>query len=444
MQLEIEALSPIRKRVQVTVPSNRVNADFSRAFSRVAKSARLPGFRSGHVPMGHLRKRYGMQVAVEVTEGLVQAGWTHALDAHNIRPVTQPEVDATRAAQGKDFDMTFTVEVFPDVEIKPYDQFSVERVQWIASDAVVEHELEHVREQVGTFEVITDRDIAQSDDMITFDFEGSLDGVPFEGGKAEDFDLQLGSGQFIPGFEEQLIGQTVGEDFDVTVTFPEDYQAENLAGNEAVFACKIKAIKVKVLPEIGEELAKKLGEEDMDAVRKTVRERIVGQHSRQTDNDAKDALKALVAEAYAELELPSTLLKGMVAEKQREQQAAIQNLIREGKTFDEAREEVEGDDIETAVAAELRTDLVIDAIAEKENVDVSEHEITLFVEQLVRSMGEYGNQIRGMYRDPNQRAQLRRRMSQDKVLDFLLDNAAVKVVNKDVPEHDHSADHDHD
>ncbi len=444
MQLQIEELSTIRTRVQVTVPAASVSQSFAAAYKQIAARTRLPGFRRGKVPMGHLQQRYRGQATADVTDQLIQEGWRQALEQHSVRPVGQPNVDlGARPQSGKDFAFTLEVEVLPTVDIKAYDSLKVERVEWVASDEIVEHELEHVREHVATWQPVTDRDEAASGDMVVIDFKGTIDGEAFAGGAAEDAELELGSGRFIPGFEEQIIGQSKGTDFDVTVTFPEDYGADDLAGKEAVFACSIKDIKVKVLPEIGDALAAELGEEDMDAVRTKVRQQIIEQHGRETDNAAKDALKSAIAAAY-DFELPPSLLTSVIEEKKNE---ATTDLIRGGKSLDDARAEVEDtlDAITASATDELRTDMVLDAIGDKEGVEVNEHEVTMLVEQIARGAGEYAAQVRSMYRDANRRAGLRRRMRQDKVLDFLLDNADVTVVNKDVPAHDHGQDdHDHD
>ncbi|MCB9525660.1 MAG: trigger factor [Myxococcales bacterium] len=442
MQLQIEDLSPIRKRVQVTVPAARVNQGFAATYKQLAARTRLPGFRRGKVPMGHLQKRFKGQATADVTEMLVQEGWTQALDQHNVRPVGRPEVDTNdRPHEGQDFSFSIEVEVVPDIELKAYDSLSVERVEWNASDAVVEHEIEHLREHVATFKPVTERTVAERGDMVVLDFKGSVDGVEFAGGSAENFELELGSGRFIPGFEDQVTGQTVGEAFDVNVTFPEDYGAEDLAGKAAVFACKINELKAKALPEIGDELASELGEENMDAVRAKVREQVQDQHRRETDNDAKNALQAAIAAAY-DFDLPPSLLNSILEEKKSE---AVTDLIRGGTELEAARTEVEGKLAELTKSAtdDLRVELVLEAVAEKEGVEVTEHEVTMLVEQIARGAGQYAVQVRQMYRDQNRRAGLRRRMRQDKVLDFLLDKANVTVVNKEVPEHDHGHDHDH-
>lgn len=443
MQLEIEELGPVRRRARIEVPSSSVDSAFSGAYNKIAQRASLPGFRRGRVPMAHLRKRYGRQVTSDVTNELLEKGFRAIIDEHGLQPLGQPEVDIEPARQGKPFIATLTFEVAPEVELLPYDSHAVEQEVWTASPDVVDHELEHLAERVASFEDVGDRDIAQKGDLVVLDYRGEIDEIPFPGGTAADAQLELGSGRFIPGFEEQVVGQKVGEDFTLDVTFPEGYPSAELAGKAAVFHCTLKAIKQKVVPEIDDGLAVKVGLTDLADLKARVKADIEGQFNRRSAGEARDALKAVIGRAY-DFEVPPVLVESALADKKNElYREAVQD---EGLDADEARQKAEGEleQHRDAVLAEARAEIVLDQIGDIENIEVSPQEVNAYIEHIIRQTGQYGDRFRQVYQDPNRRAGLRRRMRQDKVLDFLLTKANVTSISKDVPAHDHSHDHDHE
>ena len=443
MQLDIDELSPVRKRVRITVPAAKVDAGFSRAYQQIAQRVSLPGFRKGKVPMSHLRKRFGDQATAEVTERLLTDGWRQAMGDLSINPIGEPELDTgAGVAQGQDFHFSITVDVTPTIALQPYDSLTVEREVFVASEAVVDHELEHLAEQLATWTPVEDRTVAQTGDMAVLDYAGSVDGEAFPGGTAEDAELELGSGRFIPGFEEQIVGQTVGAPCEVRVTFPADYGAESLAGKQAIFACTLKDLKVKTVPEIGQPLADHLGSENLDAVKVQLKARIEARFNDGADEEAKKVLRARLAAQY-DFPLPDSLVDSGTEQKR---STLVTEAVQGGASFDEARADVEGklDALREEVIAEVRAELVLDEIADKEAIDVDLAEVNAQIEKMVRVMGEYGARLRTAYRDPNRRAGLQRRMRQDKVLDFLLVRANVTTVEQDVPAHDHGHADEHE
>ena len=314
MQFEIEHLGPVRCRVQVEVPVNRVDSAFSKVYNQIAQQVSLPGFRRGKVPVAHLRKRYGAQARMDATQNLVEAAWRGLLDDHEIIPLGEPELDAQPVAQGKPFSVSFTFEVAPEVDVKPYDELTAEKVVWVVDDEVVADEIEQLAEHFASFEAQEAVEVAAEGHMAVIDYAGSVDGELFPGGSATDAELVLGSGQFIPGFEEQIVGQNIGENFDVKVRFPAEYPAEHLADKDAVFACTLKALKIKVAPEVGPALAEKAGEADMDALSAKVKADIEKRHNDQANMDARDAVKKSLGQAY-DFELPDVLLTSAMNDK---------------------------------------------------------------------------------------------------------------------------------
>ena len=441
MQLEIEEVSPTHQSVHVSIPVNVVDSQFSKAYAEISKRVALPGFRHGRVPMSLLRKRYGRQAAVDVGQNLLEIGWRGLLDK-GIEPVGEPVIDSGSVRPGKPFNFTIEVDVIPSFTLRPFTDLEAEVVEWVASDEVVEHELGHLAERMATWEIVGDRDLAEDGDQVVFDYSGRLGDERFEGGTAEDAELVLGSGQFIPGFEEQIIGKKVGEEFIVEVTFPEDYNAEDLAGQVAHFDCTLKAIKTKVVPPIDEALAEKVGLEDLATVRAQIRSMLIEQHSEETSRVSREAIRDQIVAQY-DFPIPDCLIDRDL-EKARDEasqrsdeeevdEAAVQKAI--ATAVEEAR---------SKATDEVRSELVLNKIAESESITVSAREISVFLDQMAHSMGSYGYQIRDLYQDSNRLVGLRRRMRHDKVLDFLLTRATVTTVSRDVPEHVHDHDHDHE
>lgn len=444
MQFQIEELSPIRKRVQVSVPVARVDSGFSAAYNEISKRARMPGFRRGKVPPGFLEKRFGAEATANVAEALLQEGWNLAIREFNLRPVSRPEVESDRPRRGHAFDFKITVETLPEIDLLPVSSFEGTKTIWNASPDVVDHELTHLQEQFARFQPVTDRDDARKNDQVTIDFVGRVADAEFDGGKAEDVELVLGSGQFIPGFEDGIIGRKRDEAFEIEITFPGDYRATQLAGKTATFAITLKDIKAKVLPEIGDELAAEAGEKDLDALKEVVKARIEQVYNRRSIAETKAALKAQIADKYT-FTLPESLVGDVLKDQLDDRKSALQ---REGRNAAEipALLAAETEAQRARVERDLRVELVLGAVAEAEGVTVSEHEVNTIAEQTARQMiqqmgPEFGAQIRQMYRDPNQRDSLRRRIRQDKALDVLLDQVNLTVVTQDVPPHVHDDEH---
>ncbi|MCA9537957.1 MAG: trigger factor, partial [Myxococcales bacterium] len=432
----------VRRRVQFEVPSSKVDSAFSKFYNQIGQRARLPGFRQGKVPLGHLRKRYQSQAISEVGQQLVEEGWKTLLDDHEIVPVSRPEVDAGAPREGHAFSFTVTFEIAPDIELQAYESLSIEREVYVASPDVVEHELEHVAEHFTRFEPIEDRTDARDGDQVVIDYRGEIDEIPFPGGTAQDAELHLGSGQFIPGFEGQIVGHEVGESFAIQVSFPEQYGAPNLAGKEATFHITLKALRQQVVPEIGQPLADLLGEPDLDAVRARTKAEIEARFNRRSDEEARTALRAQIGAAY-DFDAPPSLVDDEVLQRQNQ---LAREMIDAGMPAEEAKAQAldQGDALRDEAITEVRAALVLDAIAEKESIEVAPREVDSYIEFIVRQTGQYGARLREAYRDPNRRAGLRRRMRETKVLDFLLTKANVTSVEKAVPAHKHDHDHDHD
>lgn len=267
MQVSVETTQGLERRLTISVPAEQIEKAVSDSLKNEAKRARIPGFRPGKVPVSVINKRYGKAIRQEITGEVMQRNFIEAIIAEKLNPAGAPtfvpgETDA------ENFQFVATFEIYPEVELKGLDAIEVEQPTAEVTDADVDAMIETLRKQHATFEAV-EREAAEGD-KAKIDFVGSIDGEEFEGGKAEDFELQLGSGRMIPGFESGVEGHKAGEAFDIDVTFPEDYHAENLKGKVAKFAITLKEVQAANLPEVNDEFAKLFGVADGGLDRKSV------------------------------------------------------------------------------------------------------------------------------------------------------------------------------
>ncbi|MCW9732481.1 trigger factor [Avibacterium sp. 20-15] len=257
MSFNIETTQGLERRVAITVPAETVDQAVREELKRVAKNARVDGFRKGKVPPHIIEKRFGASVRQDVLGDLLQKHFFNVLVDSKVNLAGRPSFNVEQFEAGKDLVFTATFEVYPEVELKGLDQIKVEKPVVEISEADIDKMVDVLRKQQATWEET--QEPAKADDRVTIDFVGTVDGEEFEGGKATDFVLAMGQGRMIPGFEEGIIGHKAGEQFDIDVTFPEEYHAENLKGKAAKFAITLKKVEVMVLPELTDEFVAKFG-----------------------------------------------------------------------------------------------------------------------------------------------------------------------------------------
>ena len=297
-----ESIAVNQYKVTFDVDHATFEGAINKVYKRQVKNISIPGFRKGKAPRAIVEKMYGKEVFYEdAINEVIPDAYTAAIEGFEKTIVSQPEFDVeTIDENGVVLTATFFTK--PDANIADYMGLAVTRTVKEATDAEVDEELSHVQNRNSRMIEITDR-AAAMDDVANIDFEGTIDGVPFDGGKAEGHTLKLGSGQFIPGFEEQIVGKNIGESFDVTVTFPEDYHAEELKGKEAVFHCKLNSLKFNELPTLDDDFAKDVSEFDtLDEYKADIKAKIQESHNKQADNDVEEQIiKALNEKLEAEI-----------------------------------------------------------------------------------------------------------------------------------------------
>lgn len=317
MQVSVETTQGLGRRVTITVPAADIQKAVDSELKKAAKTVRIDGFRKGHVPMSMVKQRYGMSVLNDVLGDLMQRNFINAIIENKVNPVGAPDYKPEQYKEGEDFVYSVEFEVFPEIELKDLESIEVVKPIVTVKDEDVDNMLETLRKQQAEWKD-KEGEVA-AEDRVTVDFNGSIDGEEFEGGKAEDFVLAMGQGRMIPGFEEGLIGHKAGEEFTIDVTFPEDYHAENLKGKKAQFAINLKKVEERELPELTEAFIKRFGIADgsVDGLRAEVRKNM----ERELKNAIRTRVKSQVIDGLVkanEVDVPAAAVDSEIEVLQRQ------------------------------------------------------------------------------------------------------------------------------
>ncbi|QHN50050.1 trigger factor [Geobacillus stearothermophilus] len=391
MSVKWEKLEGNEGVLTVEVDAEQVNKGLDAAFKKVVKNIALPGFRKGKVPRVLFEKRFGVEALYQdALDILLPEAYAKAVEEAGIEPVSMPEIDIEQMEKGKSLIFKAKVTVKPEVKLGQYKGLEVEKMDATVTDEDVENELKRLQENYAEL-VVKEDGTVENGDTAVIDFEGFVDGEPFEGGKAENYSLEIGSGTFIPGFEEQLIGMKAGEEKEIQVTFPEEYHAEQLAGKPATFKVKVHEVKAKQLPALDDEFAKDVDEEveTLDELKAKIRARL----EEAKKNEAETALRNAVVEkaaANAEIDIPAVMVQNETDRMLREFDQRLQmqglnlQLYYQFSGQDEAalREQMKED-----AEKRVRAALTLEAIAKAENIEVTDEE----VEEELQKMAEAYN-----------------------------------------------------
>ncbi len=438
MQVTETTNSGLKRGFQITVAAADLSVKADAKLKDMAGKAQIKGFRPGKVPVAHLKRMYGKSVMAEVVNETVDEHSRSVFADRNLKPAYQPEVklpegesEVNAVIEGKG-DLSFSVEaeVIPTFELQDASGLSLTKHVVEPSDAHIDEAVARLASQYKSWESKDGASV--SGDRVTISFVGSIDGVEFDGGKGEDIPLELGSNQFIPGFEEQLIGKKAGDDVTVNVSFPENYGAANLAGKAAVFATKVTGVEAPKVATIDEEFAKKVGFEDVAKLRDMVKSGLEREFGRMTSMKMKrDVLDAL--DKQYSFELPSKLVdaefNGIWNALQTEMKKAGKSFADEDTTEEKATEEYK------AIAARrVRLGLVLGTLGEKEGIQVNEQELQQALIGRVRQFPGQEKQVYDYYRNnPSALIELRGPIFEQKVVDHIVGKATVadKSVSKE-------------
>lgn len=423
MQVSVETTQGLERRLTITVPAEQVNGEVNSRLRQLAKTRRIDGFRPGKAPLTIIKKMFGPSVEADVAGELMQRNFFEAVMSEKLNPAGMPTMEPAPIKAGEDFTFTATFEVYPEVEVKGLDAVSVEKPQAEVTDADLDKMIDTLRKQHADW---TEADRAAEDgDRVTMNFVGSVDGEEFEGGKADDFVLVLGSGRMIPGFEDGLLGKKAGDEFTIEVTFPEEYHAENLKGKPASFAITLTKVEAQQLPELTEEFVKRFGIADgtVDGLKAEVRKNM--------ERELAQALKASVKEQVIDglleqnqVDVPQSLIDSEIDTLRKQAMQRFGGL--DAKNAPELPAELFKEQAERRV----RVGLVLGELIKANEIKADDAK----VQEIITSMAsayEDPSEVVAYYNDnPQLLENVRSLAVEDQAVDFVLSQA--KVTDKQV------------
>ncbi len=430
MQITEVSATGLKREYKVVINAAALDAVVSEKLEALRQRVNMPGFRPGKAPAALVKKQYGRALLGEAMEEQVNTALKDTIEGKGLKPAMQPKVEITTFEEGKDLECSLTIELLPEIEPGDFKQIKLERLTVEIGEAEVDEFVTKIADNQKTYEVV-DR-ASQSGDQLVIDFSGSVDGVKFDGGTAEDYALVLGSGTFIPGFEDQLIGYKAGDDVTVTVTFPENYGNSDLAGKAAEFACKVKEVKGGQQAVVDDEFAKRFGLASLQELRENVKRDLGQEYKGLSRLQVKRKLLDALADSH-DFEVPPGMVelefdqiwKEVTADEARFKA----ELAEEGKTEDELKAEYQKISVRR-----IRLGLLLSEVGRRNNIEVKPEEVTrAMIEQARRFPGQERQVMEYFQKNPEASASLRAPIFEDKVIDFIIEMADVtdKPVSKE-------------
>lgn len=440
MQVNEKKRDGLYAEFDVVVPADIVQTKIDQQLKKLAQKTKLPGFRPGKAPLSVIKQQYGDAVRYEAMEKAVEEATSTVLKDKNIKPAMQPRLEVTKFNDDNTIEYTLRVESLPEIKIPDLSKIKVEKLVAKIESAKIDEALDRVAQSNGETKEVSPARAAQKGDIITMDFDGSVKGESLPGMKAEGFDLELGSGRFIDGFEDQLIGKNIGDDIVVNVTFPDEYGVEKLNGQPAEFKVKIHKIATREPAKLDDALAKKLGMESFDKLRETIEKSL----QRQYDDLADTRLRRNLLDALdkeCQFEIPAGVVD---AEYQQIWQYHVQDLQSRNMDLSEAdKDEDSKAEFRTIAERRVRLGLLLSAIGEEQKLSVSPQELR---QQVIREATMYGdrqNEVMKYYqKNPQALASLRAPIFEQKAISYVLEN--VSISEKSVDPSELTADPDED
>ena len=425
MSLQVEKLE--KNMAKLTIEASA--EDFEKAIQKVYLKARgrinIPGFRKGKAPRKLIEKMYGTGVFYEdAANDLIPTAYAEALKDCDLEIVSRPEINVTQIESGKPFIFTAEVAVKPEVTLGEYKGVEVEKSDDEVTDEDINKEVDKERENNSRTIDVDDRAV-ENGDIIKLDFDGSVDGVPFEGGKAENYTLTIGSGSFIPGFEDQLIGTKIGEEKDVTVTFPEDYHEKSLAGKEAVFKCKVNAITVKELPDADDEFASEVSEfETLAEYKEDIKKKLTEKKEKEA-RAKKEAQAVEKAVENATMEIPDAMIDTQVqsmmedfARRMQSQGLSLEQYFQ----FTGMDAKKMHDQMKPEALKRIQNSLVLEAVAKAENIEISDEKVDEEIAKMAEAYKMEVEKLKGIIGD-SERDQMKKDLAVQAAADLIADAA---------------------
>lgn len=425
MSLQVEKLEHNMAKLTIEVSAEELEKALQGAYNKQKKNISIPGFRKGKVPRQMIEKMYGPEVFYDdAANQLIPEAYGKVYDEEGLEIVSQPKIDIVQIEKGKPFIFTAEVALKPEVTLGEYKGLKVEKISNRVTQKEIDAKLAEEQEKNARTVSVTDRPVQDKDEVV-LDFEGFVDGVAFEGGKGENYPLTIGSGSFIPGFEDQLIGANLEEEKEVRVTFPEEYHAKDLAGKDAVFKCTVHEIKVKELPELDDEFASDVSEfETLDAfkadIKAKIKEQKIAEGKRKQEDKAVEE-----AVANAQMDIPDAMIDTEVRQMAND---FAQRLQQQGLTMDQYFQftgmtaEKMTEELKPQALKRIQTRLVLEAIVKAENIEISDEKIDEEIQKMAESYKMEAEKLKE-FMGENEKKQMKLDMAVQEAVTFLVENA---------------------
>ncbi len=424
MNVTVEEISPVKKKICVEIPDDRVSQEIDAIYRELGKQAKIKGFRPGKVPRNILERYFKDYIKSEVIQKLIQETYSEALSEKGLQPVSPPVIDPGELEKGKPYTYSATIEVKPEIRIEGYTGLKIKGKKEEVKEEEIEERLKGLQELYAQLRTIPESRPVQAGDHVIFDYEARMDHQPLEEGKAIDFSVKVGSGRFIPALEEKMIGMRPEEEREVEVSFPEDYGYKKWAGKTISFRIKVKEIKEKVLPPLDDEFAKDLGEyESLDDLKARLREELEKEKAARLDRELKDQLVDQLLQSHA-FDIPESMVEDQIRALLSDTRM---RLAAQGVTLGQLNipEEKLREDYQEVAKRQVRTLLILEKIADQEGIAVTDEE----VEERLRSISERTRQkldvVKRYYESNGLIPDLKTGILTDKTLDFLLSQAEI-------------------
>ena len=429
MDVQVQDLSSIRIQLSFSIPAEQVDTEIANAYKKLAKTAKIKGFRKGKVPQNVLERHYEPEMKEQVAGQLVNSSYFKALVEHKVPAISQPDItESGDVTPGQPFTYIAEVEIKPEVDAKDYTGLKLEKEKFVADPKVTEGKLEEMRASRSEM-ISSKRKIAKEGDFAIIDFEGFVDDVPFDGGKGSDHSLELGSGSFIPGFEEQVVGMKRDQAKEVNVTFPENYGSDELAGKPAVFKVLLKDIKEKSLPKLDKEFAQGFGMETVEEVREKLEESYLTQEKARVENDLRERLMNILIEKNP-CEVPEVMVAsqleymlGNIRSRMQQQGMSMEML---GMT-----EESFGTMYRDTAVSQVQGSLILEAVARQEEIKFEDGDLDTKLEEIATMSNAPLESVKKYYSNDEAKQGLQSQIVEEKTLTYLLSQSKVKEVPKE-------------
>lgn len=430
MKSSLETVSKLQRKLNIEVPALEVQAAFENAYKGLQKHVTVKGFRKGKAPLNTIKSLYEDRVKQDVIQDIIQTHYVNALQEHSLEPISFPSIEFDALTQGESFQFSAEFEVRPEVVLNHIDGVTVQKEKLVITSEMIDNTLEEIRKGQSTQVDVLEVRPAQNGDIAVISFKGIIDGKDLENGSSERHELALGSNTFIPGFEEGIVGMNVGDTKTLNLKFPEEYSAAEIAGKEVQFEVQLKGLKKSELPELNDELAKKLGEyESLDALKNVIREDFEKREGQRIQNEFNDRLMKKLIELNP-VDVPQGLLteqkKALVEDfKSRMQQQGMNE-----SQFEEYKDKWDSDFESTAIFM-LQSSFIINKIATEENLKATSQDIDAKLEGYAAQTGIDLARVKEFYAEGERLDRMTHQITEERVLNFLAEKIKVEEVNKD-------------